>query len=253
MRAIHAPNPLAWWIAARIRHESELACDDAVLDRGVDAEAYAGELLAIARQSRGRKLAPAMLGMARKTGLTSRIRALTDQRRVRDVVTRRAILVASIVAAGIGVPLVACKVVAQQIHPSLPQPVAGIGFVPSDLPVWKGTGTVRVVDSAGRPVANADIGVGFLSQFMFGIGNGDKVLKTDSNGVCRFTDHDLDPKFARGKPIMAVAHAAGLGVASGSVNSHEPVVLPASASVRLSSSTSPAKAYRGWRFPLLLS
>jgi beta-lactamase regulating signal transducer with metallopeptidase domain len=42
-------NPLAWMLVARLNHEQELACDDAVLSAGVSPETYATVLLDVAR------------------------------------------------------------------------------------------------------------------------------------------------------------------------------------------------------------
>ncbi|HTW67357.1 MAG TPA: M56 family metallopeptidase [Bryobacteraceae bacterium] len=49
-RALLWWNPLAWMITARLNHEQELACDDAVLSAGVAADAYAEVLLDVARE-----------------------------------------------------------------------------------------------------------------------------------------------------------------------------------------------------------
>jgi TonB family protein len=48
-RAILWWNPLTWILVARLNHEQELACDDAVLIAGVPAETYAAVLLDVAR------------------------------------------------------------------------------------------------------------------------------------------------------------------------------------------------------------
>jgi len=49
-RALLWWNPLAWMLAARLNHEQELACDDAVLVAGIPADAYATILLDVARE-----------------------------------------------------------------------------------------------------------------------------------------------------------------------------------------------------------
>jgi TonB family protein len=49
-RALLWWNPLAWMVAARLNHEQELACDDAVLSAGVPADTYATVLLDVARE-----------------------------------------------------------------------------------------------------------------------------------------------------------------------------------------------------------
>jgi len=49
-RALLWWNPLAWIVAARLNREQELACDAAVLDAGIPADAYAAVLLDVARE-----------------------------------------------------------------------------------------------------------------------------------------------------------------------------------------------------------
>jgi TonB family protein len=53
-------NPLAWMLVARLNHEQELACDDAVLSAGVSPETYATVLLDVARDCSS----PLVLGCA---------------------------------------------------------------------------------------------------------------------------------------------------------------------------------------------
>ena len=50
LRAIYWFNPLFWLASRRLRRESELACDDAVLGAGVEPPEYASQLVAIARE-----------------------------------------------------------------------------------------------------------------------------------------------------------------------------------------------------------
>jgi beta-lactamase regulating signal transducer with metallopeptidase domain len=86
-QAIYWFNPVIWIACRTLRRQSELACDDAVLRLGVEARAYAGHLLAIARDLRSaqrvdiRFPAPAM---ARQSSLERRVRAMlnTDRNRV---------------------------------------------------------------------------------------------------------------------------------------------------------------------------
>jgi beta-lactamase regulating signal transducer with metallopeptidase domain len=49
LRAVHWFNPLVWITCRRLRDESEQACDDAVLRRGLQPVDYASHLLAVAR------------------------------------------------------------------------------------------------------------------------------------------------------------------------------------------------------------
>jgi len=72
-------NPLVWVARRRLRIESELACDDAVLAAGVQARDYAAHLLAIARASPGRRqsIATAM-PIAHSSTLERRIVAMLN-------------------------------------------------------------------------------------------------------------------------------------------------------------------------------
>jgi beta-lactamase regulating signal transducer with metallopeptidase domain len=63
--ALHWPNPLAWIAARALRREAEIAADDQVIVSGVKPSAYAGELLSLAGEFRGRRgLAVAMAGQS---------------------------------------------------------------------------------------------------------------------------------------------------------------------------------------------
>jgi TonB family protein len=74
-------NPLAWIVCARLRRESEQACDDDVLAMDVDARDYAAHLLALARQCRrpGAAWASA-IPMAHPSTLERRITAMLNPR-----------------------------------------------------------------------------------------------------------------------------------------------------------------------------
>jgi TonB family protein len=67
-------HPLMWVLASRLRRESELACDDRVLNSRVHAADYAAHLLAIARTCRVGPLSA--LPMARLSTLERRIAAM---------------------------------------------------------------------------------------------------------------------------------------------------------------------------------
>lgn len=75
MRALHWPNPLAWWLTARLDRELEHAVDDQVLVRlGCRPSAYAASLLAVAT---GRPTAAGAV-MAERSSLDRRVTAVLD-------------------------------------------------------------------------------------------------------------------------------------------------------------------------------
>jgi TonB family protein len=91
LRALHWFNPLAWIACRRLRQESELACDDVVLGRGVEGTEYATHLLELARAAAAhhRAALPAQ-AIARSTGLERRITAMLKARVNRYALTRSA-------------------------------------------------------------------------------------------------------------------------------------------------------------------
>jgi TonB family protein len=77
--ALYWFNPLFWIARNRLAGESERACDDVVLNLGVDGETYAAHLLAVAREAAsgkdGYRWSPAV-SMARRSHLEQRFAAL---------------------------------------------------------------------------------------------------------------------------------------------------------------------------------
>lgn len=79
LRAVYWFDPLAWFTCRRLRVESERACDDAVLARGIDGPEYATHLLALARTLHaGRQPWLPAPAMARPSSLEGRIRAMLN-------------------------------------------------------------------------------------------------------------------------------------------------------------------------------
>lgn len=90
LRALLWFNPLAWMACARLRRESELACDDEVLADGVASGVYAKHLLDLARQSRRpRVLWASAVPMAHPSTLHRRIAAMLNPRIDRRTPSRR--------------------------------------------------------------------------------------------------------------------------------------------------------------------
>lgn len=122
VRSAYWFHPLAWLACRRLRHESECACDDAVLARGVDATEYATHLLDVARHAIGRRerfaSAPAI---AHPSTLERRIAAMLNPHRSRQPLTRQATALAAGAMLVIALPLTAATLT-QDAAPSLPAP-----------------------------------------------------------------------------------------------------------------------------------
>ena len=79
--AVYWFNPLSWWAGFRMMVERERACDDLVLLLGSRPSEYAGHLLVLAREQRGKRgLSMAAVAMARGANLEGRLRAILDPR-----------------------------------------------------------------------------------------------------------------------------------------------------------------------------
>ena len=90
LRALYWFNPLLWVACRRLRLESEHACDDEVMSRGVEGTDYATHLIELARALNQRRHtwfpAPAM---ARPSSLERRVRAMLNMQHDRGSISRR--------------------------------------------------------------------------------------------------------------------------------------------------------------------
>ena len=126
LRALLWWHPLIWIACRRLRHDSELACDDAVLASGVEAHAYADHLVAIARAC-GPARSAAATPMAHPSTLHRRIVAMLNPRLDRTRPTRRA---AILVSAALVVAAVLPAAVLRGAQAG-PQPLEGVIYDPS--------------------------------------------------------------------------------------------------------------------------
>lgn len=158
LRAINWFNPLFWVACARLRRESEYACDDVVLELGTAGTAYASHLVDLARSfsAHGRTWLPAP-SIARPSTLERRVRAMLNPQLDRHPVSikRRFALAALLLA--IAVPIAAAT--------QAPASPAGV-----------------VEDPSGRPLADATVRLSAM--------NSDAVFetRTDSSGNFQFPD-----------------------------------------------------------------
>jgi TonB family protein len=107
-------HPLAWIAAANLRQESERACDDSVLNSGVEASAYATQLLELARtlENSSRTWATA-LAIARPSTLERRFIAMLNPSIDRKQISRGAGLFTMFAALCFLLPLAALRLPAQ--------------------------------------------------------------------------------------------------------------------------------------------
>src|SRR5277367_4093333 len=136
-RAIYWFHPLVWLVAARLRQESERACDDAVLLSGVTPSRYATQLLDLARtlENSGRAWSTA-LAIARPSNLERRFAAMLNPSINRSRLSSRTKLLIPFFALCLLFPLAALHLSAQNLS-------------------GKTSGTIH--DPSGAAVANATI------------------------------------------------------------------------------------------------
>jgi len=137
VRAVYWFHPFAWLAAARLRRESEQACDDFVLGSGIEAAKYAKTLLDLARtlENPSRNWSAA-LAFARSTNLERRFKAMLNPSIDRRDLSQRTRFLVAAVAFLLSTPLAAVRLPAQD---------AGNKF------------GGMISDPSGMPVANATV------------------------------------------------------------------------------------------------
>jgi TonB family protein len=137
VRCVYWFNPILWIACAQMRQESEQACDDTVLQAGIDGRVYAGHLLEIARVFRRHRAAwvPAA-AIAHRSSLERRVCAMLNSRVDRKPVT----------------PLTALAVMAALVTITIP--IAGLSvFAQTRFATVSGTAT----DETGAVLVNATL------------------------------------------------------------------------------------------------
>ncbi len=119
VRAVHWFNPLAWLAVHRMALEREKACDDLVLNAGIEGPDYAQHLLSIARDLiRPRPMASAALAMAGVSRIEKRIRDILDRDRNRKGATYSLGFLGLVVLMFIAGPLAAMRLTDREPTPS---------------------------------------------------------------------------------------------------------------------------------------
>jgi carboxyl-terminal processing protease len=105
-RALHWFNPLAWLAVARMYAEQERACDDLVLNAGLDPAEYAEHLLAVTSGLSSRFLvAPVALAMGRRARMQRRLLSILDGGRNRQPLQLRGLALALVAGLVLVMPL----------------------------------------------------------------------------------------------------------------------------------------------------
>ncbi len=86
--AVYWFNPLFWFSATCLRLERERACDDQVLNLGVEGHTYASHLLEVARMIRPPIYSSTTVSMAHPSQLETRLSAIMDGKRNRRTLSR---------------------------------------------------------------------------------------------------------------------------------------------------------------------
>jgi beta-lactamase regulating signal transducer with metallopeptidase domain len=151
---LHWFNPLVWLCARRLRRESECACDDAVLRRGIEPTRYAALLLSVARGDLARRrpwiTAPAI---AYPSTLERRIAAMLHGQRNRAPVTRLAKALTAIIAGAIVMPLAAAGIAPATETGAAVMIGSDIGLVPVQDIAIDPTAVAAPAAIAARPPA----------------------------------------------------------------------------------------------------
>jgi TonB family protein len=105
LRCVYWFNPLVWITCRRLRQESERACDDLVLNLGIDGPDYATHLLDLARAFRHRQTFFPAPAMARPSTLERRIAAMLNAGLNRKPITRSAGLAIAVALVAVTIPI----------------------------------------------------------------------------------------------------------------------------------------------------
>ena len=136
-------NPLFWWARRHLRAQGEHACDDVVLNQGVDANDYAAHLLELARSLRtSDSVWSPVLAMAKPPHLERRFIAMLNTSLNRKPAGRIAVLTSALVAVLVMTPLV---VIGAQQRTQPVDVLSEIVAVPAPV------STVKAAEPAAKP------------------------------------------------------------------------------------------------------
>ena len=105
VRAMNWFNPAFWIACSRLRRESEQACDDHVINRGVDGSEYATHLVDIARELRPGLIWVPAPSIARTSTFERRVRVMLDRKVNRQPMSRAASVATVVLMLTIVIPI----------------------------------------------------------------------------------------------------------------------------------------------------
>jgi beta-lactamase regulating signal transducer with metallopeptidase domain len=123
--ALYWLHPGVWWMARRLRDESESACDDRVVAAGTSATDYAEHLLELAYACGGQQAPALALSMARPNEIEGRLRAILDTARNRRPPAVYTVASVGLIAAAILAALAAARAT------TVPVDAQSVGDLPS--------------------------------------------------------------------------------------------------------------------------
>jgi VWFA-related protein len=113
-RGLYWPNPLVWWLAARLRAEGERSCDDVVLSVGrVAAPEYATHLLETARDLKRAPRPLAVVAVVERSPLEARLMALLDATARRRAIGRRGVTTVTLLSLAVAGTIAGLRPVAR--------------------------------------------------------------------------------------------------------------------------------------------
>jgi len=130
-RMVYWFHPLAWMAARHLRQDSEHACDDSVMNFGIEPSDYAEQLLDLAKTSNSlSSTRSAALALARQSNLERRFASMLNPYVNRKSVTGRAKSIAFLAAVFLLMPLAALRLGSQTL-----ERIRGTIYDPSSAPV----------------------------------------------------------------------------------------------------------------------
>jgi len=148
-------NPLVWFACTYLRRDSEEACDDLVLERGVAARDYASHLVELARECRRSPGIPLpAIPMARRSTLERRIAAMLNPRLDRRPLSIRTVVTATALLLAVTLPTATVRAVqtgpatlSGTVYDTTGGVMPGVAIALEDVTQMKYTATT---DTAGR-------------------------------------------------------------------------------------------------------